>query len=149
MYDGAMNIATATRRAPRSIPTEINFDLIPEAQASAEELVPVGLHANERISVRLINFRGELSSYGHNFTVGSVASYAARYHEDTAAAVARSEARGEDLYYAISEGIVVTAHRQEPVKRREVELGTIIEIDDRLFQVLQAPNDNLRFVPMI
>lgn len=144
MYYGSMNTTANTtaapirRRAPHSIPTAIDITMIPA----------IPMKATDKISVKLINYRGELSTYGHHFTLGSVAEYAARYKEDVEAAVARSAERGENLYYAIAEGILITAHRQAPVERTELALGTIIEMDGQKFQILQSPNDNLQLVPL-
>lgn len=133
------NATTAPiRRAPRSIPTTIDISQIPA----------LPMKATDKISVKLVNHRGELSKYGHHFTLGSVAEYAARYGEDVEAAVARSAERGENLYYAIAEGVMITAHKQAPVQRTELALGTVIELDGQKFQILQSPNDNLQLVPL-
>lgn len=152
-YDGPMNTtanATATRRrAPLFIPKTIDLDQLPAVQRKADlaDITPFPMEAGDRISVKIINYRGELTSYGHNYTLGSVAEYAARYGNDVEARVALSKERGENLYYAIAEAVVISAHPQAPVKRLELEMGSVIEMDGQRFQILQSPNDNLQLVP--
>lgn len=92
------------------------------------------------------SYRGGLT-LPHHFTLGSVAEYAARYNEDQEAAVERARKNGHDLYYAISEGVMISAHPQEVVERVEVALGDIIEMDGQKFTVIQTPNQNLGLVP--
>lgn len=120
------------------MPTTVDIHQVPAKS------IPVGT----RISVRLINYRGVLPSYGSHFLIGSVAEYAKRYREDPVAAVAEATARGHKLYYAIAEAVVLSAHKQPYVERVELELGTIIETDGKKFQILQAPNENLALVPL-
>ena len=88
-----------------------------------------------------------MSGFDRYFTVSSVAAYAAKCNEDVEAAVALSKERGEALYFAFSEGILITAHKQEPVQRFNIDLGSIIEMDGQKFQILQSPNENIEFVP--
>lgn len=143
--------ATATRRrAPLFIPKTIDIEQIPAIQRKADlaDITPFPLEAGDRISVKIINYQGQPRSYGHNYTLGSVAEYAARYGKDVEAQIAISKERGESLYFAIAEAVVISAHWQAPVKRLELELGTIIEMDGQRLQILQSPNDNLQLVPV-
>lgn len=136
VYDGFM---TTTRRNPvNSIPTTIDIHQIPA----------VPLKAGDRIAVKLYGFRGTLSNYADNFTVGSVASYAAENGEDVTEAVERAERLGHSLYYAFNEGITITAHRQVPVERIEIQIGSIVEMDGKKFQVLESPNNNVELIPL-
>jgi len=105
------------------------------------------LEAGARLGVRLKNYRGDMT-LPHPFTLGSVAEYAARYNEDQEAAVERSRRLGHNLYYAISEGVMISAHPQEVVERIEVSLGDIIEMDGQQFTVTPAANQNIDLVPL-
>lgn len=136
-------------RYPRSIPRAIDLSQIPDSQwkADPKDIVPIGLPAGTKLSVPLMRPQGDMSSHGHSFTLGSVAEYARRYHEDVDEKVERAKSLGHSLYYAMAEGVMITAHKQAPVPRRNIEIGTIIEMDDQKFQVLQSPNDNLELVP--
>lgn len=106
------------------------------------------LTAPARIAVNLPHYRGGRSAYSDSFTFGSVAEYAARYHEDVDAAVERSTRLGHDLYYAFNEGVMLTAHPQEVIERTEVALGDIIEADGKQFTVVPANNRNIKLVPL-
>lgn len=128
---------TPARKAHRAIPTTIDFQQIPAQQ----------LQVGDRISVNLFSSAGNVEEHGSYFTLGSVASYAAKYNENIEAAVANAKDRGHDLYYAISEGVTITLHKQAPVERTTVQLGSIIELDNRKFQILQSPNYNLELIP--
>lgn len=144
VYHGFMNttknapVMTASRKAHQVIPTTIDLQQIPAQR----------FEAGDKISVKLYSSSGAVEEYGSDFTFGSVASYAAQYNEDVEEAVANAKAKGHKLYYAINEGITITLHKQAPVKRTEVQLGSIIEFDGQKFQLLQSPNYNLELVPL-
>lgn len=136
-------------RYPRSIPKAVDLSQIPDSQwkADPKDIVPVGLPAGTKLSVSLMKPQGDMSSYGHNFTLGSVAEYSRRYHDNVEEKVERAKSLGHPLYYATAEGVMITAHKQAPEARRTIEIGTIIEMDEQKFQVLQSPNNNLELVP--
>jgi hypothetical protein len=123
----------------------MNTAIVP-APAAVNILPTVKLVAGGRIAVPMKSGRAG-TLLAHDFTIGSVAAYAAEYGEDVEAAVARAEANGHELYFAVAEGVTITAHREEPVARVTVQLGAIIEIDGNGFQVRKAPNDNLELLP--
>lgn len=158
MYYGPMNTTTATaapvrRRSTNGFPNAVIIEDIPAeqlapAQGVLEAVVPVHLDAADKLSVKLYNYRGNLDSYGHDFTVGSVAEYTARNGGDVEAAIERAIDLGHNLYFAFNEGSMISAHPQERVARRELALGTIIEMDGHRFQILQAANNNLQLVPL-
>lgn len=144
MYDRLMNTTknapamTASRKAHQVIPTTIDLQQIPAQR----------FEAGDRISVKLYSSSGAVEKHGSHFILSSVASYAAEHNEDVEAAVARAKEKGHKLYYAINEGITITLHKQAPVKRTGVQLGSIIEFDGQKFQLLQSPNYNLELVPL-
>ena len=102
------------------------------------------LSHGDRIAVRVHDYRGRLSEKPDSFTVGSVAGYAAEYDEDPAAAVRRARQRGEALYYAFNEGVTITAHRQEPVERQQLELGDLVEMDRLTFRIEETSNRQIK-----
>ncbi|MGO1851845.1 MAG: hypothetical protein ACTH0V_00365 [Microbacteriaceae bacterium] len=107
------------------------------------------LSHGDRIAVRVHDYRGRLSEKPDSFTVGSVAGYAAEYDEDPAAAVRRARQRGEALYYAFNEGVTITAHRQEPVERQQLELGDLVEMDRLTFRIEETSNRQIKLTEVM
>lgn len=119
------------------------------AQNSSEDSPKVThLEAGDRVEIRLRSYLGGMDQHPSPFTTGSVAEYATRYNEDAEAAVERAKRLGHELYYMVNEGIAVTAHRQAHVERISLSLGDLVEMDGQTFTVTQAPNYNVKLVPV-
>lgn len=119
-----------------------------KTQSDAVEATAIHLVPGDRLSVQLKSYFGGMDDYRSNFTVDSVAHYAERYKEDPQVAIARAEKFGHELYFVFAEATVISAHAQTPVKRVEVELGAIVELDGYLFKIAEAANHNLKLVPV-
>jgi len=145
-YNGTMNAtanttATAFRR-PLGIPSKPMLDLVPADSTTTE------IFHNDHLAVKIIGFRGGFENFARHFTAGSVAGYAASYNEDVEAKVAQAQERGHELHYIIAEASMIALHPLEQPVRKTIELGSLVKFDGELFQVLQAPNDNLHLVPV-
>jgi len=127
---------------PLGIPSKPMLDLVPAGSTVTE------LFHNDHLEVKIVGFRGGIENFARHFTAGSVAGYAASYKEDTEAAVARAKENGHELHYIIAEASMIALHPLEQPVRKAIELGSLVKFDGELFQVLQAPNDNIHLVPV-
>lgn len=109
--------------------------------ATTKTTAAISLKDGDRIEVHL---RGHYPDY---FTLGSVKGFAEENGMDVAAEIARAVKNGHDLYYAWNEGITVTAHKQTPVDRTALHLGSLIEMDGQKFEIIRTPNYNIQLVP--
>lgn len=78
------------------------------------------------------------------FTLGSVATYAAKYGDDADAAVERAKERGHDLYWANKQGASITAHKQAHRTVWGLQIGDEIEVDGIRFRIERAANQNVK-----
>jgi len=127
---------------PLGTPSKPMLDLVPAGSVVTE------LFHGDRLSVKIIGYRGGFENFARDFTAGSVAGYALEYNEDPEAAVTRSKNLGHELHYIFAEGAMIALHPLEQPVRKTIELGSLAKFDGELFQVLQAPNDNLVLVPV-
>ena len=116
-----------------------NATTVPTVAATAHKFVP-----GDRIAVKLKNYRGEIPTYSHHFTMGS----ALDTYDGNEALVDRARSLGHDLFFAVNEGAMISAHPQEVFERTQVELGDTIEMSGEIFTVERTFNNNIKLVPL-
>ncbi len=80
------------------------------------------------------------------YTFGSVEDYAAKYNEDTAAAVERAKTNGHELFW-LSQNATIISDLRQPHETHPGHLhGDVVRFKGRRFRLDRAPNDNLRLV---
>lgn len=100
------------------------------------------LEPGDKITVSLATW-DRSRTQRHNFTIGSVAHSAAESGYDVEEHIERARRLGHQLYFAAVEGFAITAHRQIPVERADLELGDLVRIDGKVFRIDEAANKNV------
>lgn len=80
------------------------------------------------------------------FTLGSVATYAAKYGDDVDAAVVRAKEHGHALYWANKQGTCITSHKQPHITSWGLQIGDEIEVDGIRFRINPDHNQNVKLV---
>ena len=80
------------------------------------------------------------------FTLGSVASYAARYGEDPEDAVVRAKGFGHDLYWATKHSTVIHNGPKTHSAHWAIEIGDEIEVDGIKFRVKRTANQTIKLI---
>lgn len=82
------------------------------------------------------------------YTLGTVAGYAIQNGEDPFPAVARSEERGEKLYWANQNAVTISNPPQAKMEAPGFNLGGEIILQGHRFRIERAPNQNITLVPL-